>query len=362
MLLDIVSKNGNLLLNIPVRGDGTIDEDEVKVLQDLAAWMAVNETSIFCTRPWKIFGEGPSAVERPQAGHFGGATDTRRKPYTSADFRFTTKDGALYAVAMAWPADGKLTVRTLASGAPGIRGKVTGVRLLGVKEALAFYRSPEGLVVTLPPGKPCEHAFALKITGLDLSASEPVIPAIENAECITADDNGSFMLEASQADLHGKRFRVGKHGGSVTSVGPWDDFSEYLSWPILIEKPGNYDLTARVSSARTENQFVIEAGDLKLVGKAPKTDSWETFVRVKLGSLELKQTGKVIITVRPTGDASRWKAINLASVALQPAKDRPTNNLRSHHAPRDVFPHAEREDYKSNPEVIFRPALSSLCG
>jgi alpha-L-fucosidase len=320
MLLDIVSKNGNLLLNIPVRGDGTIDEDEQQVLEDLAAWMAVNQACIFGTRPWKIFGEGPSAVERPQVGRFGGASDTRKKPYTPADFRFTTKAGALYAAALAWPADGKLTLRTLAAGAPGIRGDVTGVELLGAQGKVGFQREPAGLVVTLPAEKPCGHAFVLKITGLDLAASEPVVPAIANAECVTAEADGSFVLEAGSADLHGKRLRAGRHGGSGVSIGAWDDFAEYVSWPILVEKPGKYRVTVRVSSQRSENEFAVEASPQKLAGKAPKTGAWETFVNVKLGTLELARPGKMVVSVRPAGDAKKWKAMNLALVTLKPVK------------------------------------------
>jgi alpha-L-fucosidase len=173
MLCDIVSKNGNLLLNFPPRPDGTLDDDELKILDAMSAWIAVNGEAIYGTRPWKVFGEGPAAVEKPEAGRHGGAADTRKKPYTPADFRFTTKGNVLYAVALAWPADGTLTVRTLAAGAPGIKGDAVNVELLGCKDKLAFQRNATGLVVTLPATKPCHHAYALKITGFDLAASEP---------------------------------------------------------------------------------------------------------------------------------------------------------------------------------------------
>lgn len=172
-LMDIVSKNGNLLLNIPVRGNGTIDADEEAFLAGLGDWMAVNSEAVYGTRSWKIFGEGPAAVEQGEAGRHGGVKDTRGKPYTDGDFRFTTKAGALYATALAWPASGVLTVRTLADGAPGLKGGITGVELLGHAGMLPFERSSQGLVVTLPAQRPCAHAFVLKITGLDLSASEP---------------------------------------------------------------------------------------------------------------------------------------------------------------------------------------------
>jgi alpha-L-fucosidase len=315
MLLDIVSKNGNLLLNIPVRGNGTLDEDEVQFLEGMAAWMAVNSECIYGTRPWKIFGEGPAAVEKAEAGRHGGASDTRKKPYTPADFRFTIKGGALYAVALAWPASGKLTLRCLAAGAPGIKGAVTGVELLGCKEKLAFTRDATGLVVTLPAQKPCEHAYALKITGFDLAASEPQVPHVEGADCITADEKGALMLDAASAAPHGKRIKA--QGGSVANLGYWDDPTDWASWKVLIAAPGKYEVTARASSLRKENQFVVELAGQKLTGKAPQTESWDDYKTIKLGKVELS-AGQLTVTIHPQDP--KWKAINLHSLTLRPAK------------------------------------------
>jgi len=165
MLVDIVSKNGNLLLSIPVRGDGTIDADEVKVLEDMAAWMAVNCEAVYGTRPWRIYGEGPS-TQGQEANQFGGVKDVGSKPPTAADIRFTTKGETLYAIALAWPGDGKLTIRTLAGG----KGEVREVHLLGHNGIPESKQTPRGLEVTLPSQAPCEHAFALKVTGRGLGS------------------------------------------------------------------------------------------------------------------------------------------------------------------------------------------------
>jgi alpha-L-fucosidase len=142
---------------------GTIDSDEVKVLEDLAAWIAVNGEAIYGTRPWKVYGEGPS-TRGQEANTFGGVKDVGSKPFTAADIRFTTKGEALYTIALGWPADGKLRVRSLASG----QGEVRQVRLLGHDSNLEFKQTTEGLEVTLPSKAPCEHAFALKVTGTGL--------------------------------------------------------------------------------------------------------------------------------------------------------------------------------------------------
>jgi alpha-L-fucosidase len=166
MLVDIVSKNGNLMLNIPVRGDGTIDPDELKFVKDMAAWTSVNGDAIFATRPWAIYGEGAT-----RAG--GGLFSERRLNYTAQDIRFTTKGNRLFAFAMAWPDNCAVTIKTLAAGAPGIVGNVRGVRLLGSDGNLPFVRNQDGLTAVLPRQKPCDHAYSLEISGLDLAASKP---------------------------------------------------------------------------------------------------------------------------------------------------------------------------------------------
>ncbi|HEX4053095.1 MAG TPA: alpha-L-fucosidase [Tepidisphaeraceae bacterium] len=160
MLIDVVSKNGNLMLSIPVRGDGTIDSDEVALLKQLADWMDVNRQCIFGTRPWTVFGEGPFVTE----------PTTRAKrfyephiQYTAQDIRFTTTGDTLYAIALAWPTDGKLTIKSLATGSPDFAGKIAYVRLLGVMGTLKYSRDASGLTINVPEKKPCDYAYAFKI-------------------------------------------------------------------------------------------------------------------------------------------------------------------------------------------------------
>jgi alpha-L-fucosidase len=165
MLADIVSKNGNLMLSVPVRADGTIDSDEVEIVSDIGAWLRVNGEAIYATRPWKIYGEGPSTIVA-EKGRFGGQSDTQSKPLTAEDIRFTQskKGRTLYAIVLAYPADGRITVKSLATGSPQWPGPIGSVRMLGVRGGLKFSRDEQGLAVTLPDRKPCEIAFALKIT------------------------------------------------------------------------------------------------------------------------------------------------------------------------------------------------------
>lgn len=169
MLCDIVSKNGNLLLSVPLRGDGTLDDQEIAFLEGLAKWMPAHADAIFGTRPWVIYGEGPSTEENHEPGQYGGARDVRTKPYTSADIRFTTKAGALYAIALEQPAAGAaraLTIKTLATNSPHVSGRaVTGVTLVG-GDALKFTQDATGLHIELPATLPAEHTVAVKISGV----------------------------------------------------------------------------------------------------------------------------------------------------------------------------------------------------
>jgi alpha-L-fucosidase len=163
MLVDIVSKNGNLLLSVPMRGDGTIDDKEEAILEGIAAWMDIHREAIFETRPWTIFGEGPVAGESNPIREQG-FNEGRHQPYTSEDIRFVTKDGTLYAHVMAWPEDDRVVIRSLSAGNELYPETISNVSLLGVGEPVAFERTDEGLVVALPEGvRPNDISLALKI-------------------------------------------------------------------------------------------------------------------------------------------------------------------------------------------------------
>jgi alpha-L-fucosidase len=164
MLADIVSKNGNLLLNIPVRGDGTIDADEIAFLEEMARWMKVNGEAIFGTRPWKHYGEGPSteATSAPRRG--ANFNERSRAAFTAQDIRFTGRGPTLYAIALGWPADGQVVIQSLGTRSPDYDQDIAAVHLLGSPAKLQWKRDENGLAIALPAQKPGEHAFAFKIT------------------------------------------------------------------------------------------------------------------------------------------------------------------------------------------------------
>jgi alpha-L-fucosidase len=143
-LADIVSKNGNLLLNIPVRGDGTIDDDELKVVEGIANWMDVNKEAIFDTRPWKVCGDGP-ALENAAPLRAQGFNEGRAK-YTSDDVRYTTKGSTVYAICLERPMK-ELVLKSLGKDAKLLDKPVVGVQLLGSDKAVEWTLKPEGLVI-----------------------------------------------------------------------------------------------------------------------------------------------------------------------------------------------------------------------
>lgn len=161
-LIDVVSKNGNLMLSVPLRGDGSIDSEEQKVVEGIADWMTINSECIFATRPWKVFGEGP-AMEKAAPLSAQGFNEGKGLPFTINDIRFTTKGDALYAIPLGKPTESKLLIKSLASGNALYPKEIAKVILVGKGNSLNFTRTSEGLLVDLPESIKEEFAFALKV-------------------------------------------------------------------------------------------------------------------------------------------------------------------------------------------------------
>jgi alpha-L-fucosidase len=301
-LLDIVSKNGNLLLNIPVRGDGTFDQDEIDFLKGMAAWMKVNDEAIYATRPWKIPGEGPVKI------HGGSFSEGGVKALGERDFRFTTKDNVLYAAAMGWPDDNKLVVQTLAGPAAGIAGTITSVELLGHGN-VSFLQTDNGLEADLPADKPCDIAYVLKIKGLDLAASNPQPLPISAAE------DGSLTLAAEQATLTAG---LKLQGGGISNIGYWNSPADFISWNVTIDKPGQYGVDVKASSEASSSITISDGLGATLVEAIANTQGWNTYQDFTAGILAFASAGVHTITVKPT-DASTWQPVNIAQIVLKPS-------------------------------------------
>jgi alpha-L-fucosidase len=160
LLIDVVSKNGNLLLNIPLPGHGKPDDDEFAFLDKLGRWMALNGEAIYSTRPWKTCGEGPT--QGAGGSLYGGPA----RQFVAGDIRFTTKGDALYAIALAWPGDGRLAIKSLALNSPHYRGEIARIGLLGSESNLVWSRSADGVTISLPEKPPCDYAYVFKVSPL----------------------------------------------------------------------------------------------------------------------------------------------------------------------------------------------------
>ncbi|MCX7046429.1 MAG: alpha-L-fucosidase [Candidatus Sumerlaeota bacterium] len=364
-LIDIVSKNGNLLLNIPVKGDGTIDADEVAVLQDMAKWMDVNSECIFGTRPWVIFGEGAADIKG--GGNFN---ERNARAYTAEDVRFTmAKDGAIYAILMGWPTK-DVVIKSFGKSSPLVTGEIGDVKLLGYKGKLEYARDADGLKIKMPSDKPCEHAFAIKITGLKTNASADLSnvpwapkPASEEAKApakaagaapaktakttaaaaakpakttaaapartanvvtspnagklVEPSADGSLKLDAEFAALHGSKIMTEKKTGWL-NIGFWNNAEDFVTWKAKVTQAGTYEVSAIVA-AKAVSPFAIEIAGQTLNVKAPNTTDWTKYETIKVGKVEIKQPGEIEIKVR-SQSAAGWKAINLAEVSLKLAK------------------------------------------
>lgn len=157
-LADVVSKNGNLLLSVPIRGDGTIDAEEERIVDAIGGWMRVNGDAIYGTRPWRVYGEGPTDLS-------GGMHNEGQAAKLGAqDVRFTTKEGALNVILLAWP-DSPIMIKSLSTSAVGRIEKAT---LLG-SGPIAMRHNTEGLMLSLPPAPPGAMLPVIRLDGNGLA-------------------------------------------------------------------------------------------------------------------------------------------------------------------------------------------------
>jgi alpha-L-fucosidase len=166
LLVDIVSKNGNLLLNFPLPNSGELDADELVTLSGITAWMAVNSEGIYATRPWKIYGEGPSTkVVIAKNGKEFDPNEGKKPDLNATDIRFTTKGSTIYAFVQGWP-NGAAIINSLGTSSPQNPPKITRITMLGHGENLKFNQEAAALRVTLPTNAPptANVGITLKIT------------------------------------------------------------------------------------------------------------------------------------------------------------------------------------------------------
>lgn len=159
ILVDIVSKNGSMLLNVPPNPDGTIPDEMKNLLKGIGGWLEVNGSAIFETRPWVIFGEGPTRL--PAGGH---KVERENIVYKETDIRFTKKsDNEMFAILMDTPKD-EIVIRTFSTGLGVVNNPIQRVKLLGSDEEILWERNDRGLIIKRPKSFPTQHGHAFQIT------------------------------------------------------------------------------------------------------------------------------------------------------------------------------------------------------
>ena len=158
-LVDTVSKNGNLLLDITPTADGVIPEPVQQRLRSIGNWLDVNGEAIYGTRPWKVFGEGPTQIK---AGQFG---EQQSPDFTAQDIRFTARGETLYAIALDWPRKTpEFVIKSLNTrNALVAKNQIADISLLGIDQKIPWEHDAEGLRIKLPAQKVGDFAHVFKI-------------------------------------------------------------------------------------------------------------------------------------------------------------------------------------------------------
>jgi alpha-L-fucosidase len=162
LLMDIVSKNGNLLINVVQTPEGDLEQDVLDIMQNISKWIEANGEGVYATRPWKVYGEGPSTLkENQKAGRFGGVSDSRG--YQAADVRYTSKGDNVYAFVMSTP-DSDIRLTSLGRNAKLADKEVASVTILGSKEKLTWKQDGDALVISKPGKLPSWKVHGFEIT------------------------------------------------------------------------------------------------------------------------------------------------------------------------------------------------------
>ena len=313
-LTDIVSKNGNLLLNVVQYPDGSLPPEMETFLSEMADWMKVNGEAIFGTRPWTIFGEGP------ESGNKQGAFNDN-VPFTSRDIRFTRKGDDIYASVLGLPS-GHVVIRALAVGSPLVTGDPTQVTLLGASGPVKWSRTANGLQIELPDTLPCKSEISFKISGLTTVADVPqdVLASFKESlgqpTAIQADADGSFQLGCEAATLQGSTVRLDESADQY-NIGSWNDPKDSIAWKLKVTKPGSYKVTVDMGSPDDATPFVVTAGSGTLNAQTVNTGGWNNYKPIEVGTISITDTGMVTLTLSPKSPET-WKPFNLRSVRLEP--------------------------------------------
>jgi alpha-L-fucosidase len=280
-LVDIVSKGGNFLLNVGPTAEGLIPQPSVDRLADMGRWMNLNSESIYGTT----------------------ASVFRRLPWG----RCTVKPGKLYLHVFDWPADGKLVL-------PGLQNDLGPAYFLTDlnKEALPVSREGDAVTISLPAKAwdPVDTVIVLEIMGAPEVAPQPIKPQAD----------GSVLLSAIDADIHGSRLRY-EEGKDLNCLILWTEPTDSASWFFEVPAAGDYtvEITYSCDKGLAGSRFELIYGDQKLPGKTRDTGAWKNYRTGRLGTLKFEEAGPVTVSLEPV-KLAKTALMNLRSVLLRPVE------------------------------------------
>jgi alpha-L-fucosidase len=297
VLVDIVAKNGCMLLNVGPNADGSIPERAEKLLLELGAWLKVNGEAIYGTRPWLVYGEGPT-----RSGG-GGFSEGHDQAFSARDIRFTTKGDALYAITLGWP-ERRFTLQAVRADSVGADARV---ELLGHGVVSHGTNAQEQIVIEAPalaPAQlPCQHAFAFKLTGFRTSVHPSA--RFEQPDAV--------RLEPGKATCEGSlRLQVNE---GRPNVGYWDAPGDRLHWLVPVKTAGRYTLRGEFSSAYGSSDLKVTVANQSRSAEVPKSDGWFRPRFVSFGEFQFGQAGVFHLVLEPAAP-EHWCAVNVYQIRL----------------------------------------------
>ncbi len=296
-LIDIVSKNGVLLLNVSPKADGTIPDVQKNLLLEMGSWLETNGEAIYETRPWLVYGEGPTGMGK--SGAFVGRVD-----YTSKDIRFTrSKDGkTVYAIVFGMP-DSMVTIESFLVN----QSDKARIEILGHKGPVPFIVNADGqpvLDLTGIEDLPTQPAYAFKLSGFGLTYNPAGLFASPQTIRLTPD----------KATLEGRRLRA-KGDPGQRNIGFWDNSEERIHWLLYIDQPGTYQLQGRFSAASDTSYLTVSMEKQSYSAEIPKTDNWYDTREIGMGRLTFKDKGIYRLTLQPTYNKS-WHPVDVFGLRM----------------------------------------------
>ena len=304
-LIEIVSKNGVLLMNICPRGDGSISEDQKQLLREMGDWLNVNGEAIYGTRPWRIHGEGKRLY-----GNRGPSLEyTTAKLENSINIRFTTKGDTLYAICLDWPGGG-FTFDTVRVERRSPDAQVTLLGYGAVDFKVEGGTLSIGRIEPATDRRPCQHAFVLKLTGFTLAPEPFALPERCFLHPTNATPTGNVIVRPANPN--------NKKIVERDRLYHWENPRDTIHWLINIKAPGDYLVRTETCSRFSPARLVLDNGEDSLKFKSADSLLWGTPGLQDSGKLHFSRSGLYQINLKAE-DLDDWPRCEVWQIELTPA-------------------------------------------